>query len=93
MTEEQKARLLAIFNNHGVSEEDREFWFLRLGGTHTDLAERTIALFEAFPGEIGWFRSIQERKEKALAASDDNAWEEIIKEEKGRLGSLSDNHV
>mgnify|MGYP001615612455 CR=1 FL=1 len=89
MNNNQKQRLLSLFDDKDISQDDRNFWISRLENTSDMIAENIIALFEAFPDEIQWFYDIQRRKETALAAPDRNAWVDILKEEEKHVNSLS----
>ncbi|TSC78144.1 MAG: hypothetical protein G01um101433_431 [Parcubacteria group bacterium Gr01-1014_33] len=80
--------LQKLLNRKEVSEEDRAFWLSRLGDLSPVACESILKLFELLPDQIGRFRIIQERKEKALANEDHQEWDKIVEEEIHHLQSL-----
>jgi hypothetical protein len=88
MQADWELKLRVILQGRSASEADVDFWLSRLEGAPDDICENILDLFSAFPEEIGWLKDVQIRKEKALADHDQNAWEEILKEEEAHLGTL-----
>ncbi|MBI4086457.1 hypothetical protein HY416_00540 [Candidatus Kaiserbacteria bacterium] len=89
MTEEQKQKLVALFEEQKTSEDDQAFWFTRLSDASPVLCESVIEMFALFPGEMGQLRGMQERKEQALASGDMDAWGGIVEDETRRLAALA----
>ena len=81
MSDEQRQELISVFNTHGVSQGDQDFWFSRLEDMKEEMRNHVLVLFTMFPEDIGWLRNIQERKEQALATDDRSEWDLILKEE------------
>ena len=88
MNEDQKQKFLSLFENQGIAKSEQNFWFFRLEGMPEEGRGHILTLFEEFPQEIRWLRNIQERKDKALATLDHNAWETILKDEEEHFSTL-----
>lgn len=82
-------KLQNLLDRKEISEEDRVFWLSRLGDLSPIARESIVKLFELFPDQIGRFRIIQERKEKALANEDRQEWNKIVEEEINHFQLLS----
>ena len=82
----QKQRLSSLLEQQSVAEDDRVFWFSRLGQMSYDVCERIIELFEIFPGEVAHLRSLQEKREKTLGNPEE--WKKFIEEEENCLSNL-----
>ena len=88
MNEDQKQKFLSLFENQGVAKSEQDFWLFRLEGMPEEGREHILILFETFPQEIRWLRDIQERKDKALADLNHDAWEAILKDEEEHFNTL-----
>ena len=78
--------LSKLFDEKTVSQDDREFWLARLADIPQSVYEDIIALFRTLtPNAIKDLRTIQERKEEALASGNTQTWQEIIEHERTLL--------
>ncbi len=72
-----------------ISKDDYAFWRSRLEDVSFAVCDSILELFELLPDKIGWLRTMQERKEAALAKRDNEAWEKIVEEEASQFQTLS----
>ena len=82
-------KLQEVLNREEVLEDDRSFWLSRLGDISPAARKSIVQLFELFPYQIGRFRILQERKERALGNEDRQEWNKIVEEEINHLQPLS----
>lgn len=79
------AQLKTYIQGSSLSEEDKEMWIGGMEHLDEETAQDILSYLEEFPQDIGWATETLKRKAEAIKSNDDEAWSEIVAEEKNKL--------
>ncbi len=79
---EKVEKLDKFLAEQGVSEDDRRYWQVLLSQNVPETAVDDLFTFlTSYPDEVGWMRSMVEKKAQAIRENDESALVVLVEEE------------
>jgi len=87
------AQLTELIKNSSLPAQDKKEWLKHIKQLLSAQLTLLLAFFEQLPEKISWLNENLKKKKEILAKQDEQAWQELLREEKQVFENMIDQLI